>query len=99
MANKSGGFSSARNSTVLRFGAPDAVATRLRRGAMLDARAANGSLPPLGCLRLQPSRYRVLSPETKNHRQGIAGGFGGLASSRVKALLETKRQPDKSSAT
>jgi hypothetical protein len=31
--------------------------------------------------------------KTKNHRQGIAGGFGGLASSRAKALLKTKRQP------
>jgi hypothetical protein len=36
----------------------------------------------------------VLSQKPKNHRQGIAGGFGGLASSRVKALLETKRQPE-----
>jgi hypothetical protein len=41
---------------------------------------------------LDRGAQRVLCEQlskTKNHRQGIAGGFGGLAKSRVR-LLETK---------
>jgi hypothetical protein len=82
-----------RNSTVLRFGAGRASSSiaLLHSRSSWKARYALATTDPLS------PAIRHRTPKIKNHRQGIAGGFGGLASSRVKALLKAERQPDNSS--
>jgi hypothetical protein len=82
MANNGRQFCAHRNFTVLRFSAPgskDSLPSASRDGALnADAKSNAALISALAVLALAI----FATAKTKNHRQGIAGGFGGLASRR-----------------